>query len=287
MFDFSIEHHISQHLTLNNIYIFIFITNSSILLSSKENKIRKDLKQEMKYYLDQLCIEVTRKCNMSCAHCLRGEAQKIDIDTKYIDNLLQDVSGICNITFTGGEPSLNISAIEYTLQKCQELDIPVASFYIVTNGKSNILPLVTACLKWYAYCDDYEDMCGLALSKDMFHDEIDADNERILRGLSFFREDKFTNFDNVKIINQGRAEELGGFFKVNEEDRHEKFSFEDYDDDECRIESLIYLSANGDVKTDCDIAYENDEYTIGNVERDSLRYIIEIQKIEKTGVLPV
>ena len=240
----------------------------------------------MKYYLDSLVIEVTRKCNMACAHCLRGESQSIDIDTKYIDVLLNNVSGICNVTFSGGEPSLNVPAIEYVLERCKALQIPVGSFYVVTNGKADPTPLAIACLKWYAYCDDKEDgMCGLTMSKDMFHDYVNQDHEDLLRGLSFFNEDKFTDFNKVKIINEGRAEELGGFAKVDQASRHGDFCYEDWQD-ECRIESLIYLSANGDVKTDCDVAYDNDDYTIGNLRDSSLSYILEMQKIEKEGVLP-
>ena len=55
----------------------------------------------MKYYIENLCVEVTRKCNMKCAHCLRGDAQNMDINTCYIDTLLENVSGIGSITFTG------------------------------------------------------------------------------------------------------------------------------------------------------------------------------------------
>lgn len=29
-------------------------------------------------------IEVTRRCNMCCAHCLRGDAENIDIQEKYM-----------------------------------------------------------------------------------------------------------------------------------------------------------------------------------------------------------
>ena len=169
----------------------------------------------MHYYIDNLVIGCTNRCNMNCAHCLRGESQNIDIDFAHIDNLLENVAGIGNITFSGGEPSLNIPAIEYTLEVCQKRNISVGSFYVVTNGKANILPLAIACLKWYAYCDCDEDMCGLALSKDMFHEDIPRENENILKGLSFFRRDKYTDFNKVKIINTGRAEHLDGFDKMS------------------------------------------------------------------------
>ena len=241
----------------------------------------------MKYYIDNLVIEVTRKCNMNCAHCLRGDAQNIDIDTAYIDRLLENVEGIGNITFSGGEPSLNIHAIEYTLLACQERHISVGSFYVVTNGKTNALPLAIACLKWYAYCDCAEDMCGLALSKDMFHDEVQRENENILKGLSFFRHDKYTDFNKVKIINTGRAELLGGYDKMDVEFHDEKFSYFGDDESGYTIESMIYLSANGEIRTNCDSAYDDDNYTIGDLRRDSFDYVVNCQMVELLDVLPI
>lgn len=236
-----------------------------------------------KYYLNELAVEVTRRCNMSCAHCLRGEAQNCDINHKYIDALLEDISGIGSVTFTGGEPSLNVDAIEYMLQQCQEREIPVGSFYVVTNGKANTMALAMACLKWYAYCDDDDEICGLALSQDMFHDSVDVDNIRILKGLKFFREgDKRTDFNFVTLINEGRAQDLGGFRKISEDSRHSEFSFEEWQD-EMYIETMIYLSANGDIKTDCDVAYENDDYTIGSVADQSLCDILDQQIYDFTG----
>lgn len=84
--------------------------------------------------LDTLIIEVTRKCNMQCDHCLRGEAQRSNIDHSYITSLLENVSYISSLTFSGGEPSLNVKAIQFTLQELVRLNIPVNNFYIVTNG---------------------------------------------------------------------------------------------------------------------------------------------------------
>lgn len=242
----------------------------------------------MKYYIDNLCIEVTRKCNMNCAHCLRGESQKMDIDTRHIDKLLENVKSIGNITFTGGEPSLNVQAIEYTLQRCQELDIDVFSFYVVTNGKANMLPLAMACLKWYAYCSYAgDDMCGIALSKDMFHDDVDFGNEYILRGLSFFREDKITDFDRVKLINSGRAEELGGFDKIDVYSHDEQFSYWGDEETGYTIESMVYLSANGEIRSNCDSAYDDDSFTVGNLNQESLDYIFKRQMVAQMEALPI
>jgi len=62
---------------------------------------------------DNLVLEVTRKCNMNCAHCLRGNAEDKDISFDLIDILLDNIDSINMITFTGGEPSLNVKALKY------------------------------------------------------------------------------------------------------------------------------------------------------------------------------
>ena len=211
---------------------------------------------------------------MSCRHCLRGEAQNVDIDLSYILKFLEDVSGVGSITFSGGEPSLNVQAMEYTLGVCKIKKIPVASFYVVTNGKSNALQLVTSCLHWYAYCDD-DEVCGLALSTDPFHEKISRENEKILRGASFFCADKFQP-DFRFLIDEGRAKNMDGYRKISPGVGNEKLSFES-DGESIIVESMVYLSANGDVKTNCDVSYDNLDYCIGNVRESSLDGILRAQ----------
>ena len=62
-----------------------------------------------------LILEVTRRCNMCCAHCLRGEAENIDMQKETIDKVLDLVDKIECVTFSGGEPSLNLPLIQYFL----------------------------------------------------------------------------------------------------------------------------------------------------------------------------
>ena len=45
-------------------------------------KGRTPMKNRKPVELNSMAIEVTRRCNMACPHCLRGEAQGINIDTK-------------------------------------------------------------------------------------------------------------------------------------------------------------------------------------------------------------
>ena len=228
-----------------------------------------------------MAIEVTRRCNMKCPHCLRGDAQNIDMDHNHIDKILRDVDFIDTITFTGGEPTLNLDAIRYTLEVCKKRNIRVGSFYIVTNGKGStrtILDFATLCLEWYAYC--LEDIAyasdltsGIALSRDIFHEPIPAVNEAILRGLSIFRKDKFNDFENGTVINEGRAQELHW---KKRDSFNDELRVEEWDDYLC-VDGMIYLSVDGDIKTNCDIAFNNSDYTIGNLNDSSLVDIILAQ----------
>lgn len=84
--------------------------------------------------LYNLVVEITRKCNMKCDHCLRGPAQRVNLSREHIGAMLQDVSSINMLTITGGEPSLNAEGINYLVDVLIWRSIYVGSFYIVTNG---------------------------------------------------------------------------------------------------------------------------------------------------------
>lgn len=43
-----------------------------------------------KYVFEGLTIELTRRCNMACRHCLRGDAQNRTISTEIIDKIIAD-----------------------------------------------------------------------------------------------------------------------------------------------------------------------------------------------------
>lgn len=87
-----------------------------------------------KITLENLAIELTRRCNMSCPHCMRGDAQNIDIDRSYIDALLEQTELIGQLFFAGGEPMLNLETMEYVADKLCENGIPLLGVDIITNG---------------------------------------------------------------------------------------------------------------------------------------------------------
>lgn len=216
--------------------------------------------------LDTVIIEVTRRCNMACAHCMRGDAENCDIDTKYIDALLSKVEYINNITFTGGEPSLVPELIQYTIDKAKELNVGFGSFYIATNGKNVPDAFIMAVMKLYIYCDEKE-MCQLAISNDGYH--TDEDNNKTLEEnylkLSVFRftekrEENNGDYYNDLVLPEGRGWDYGS--------GKEKtiYGFDNIESD--NISGMIYLNVNGNILPDCDMSYESQEnplLIIGNI----------------------
>ena len=92
------------------------------------------MSEKRKLTFDSLCIEVTRRCNMICPHCYRGNQQNVDIDTAYIDELFANVDIIHSLRITGGEPTLCVDKLEYIIDKLYEYKIPIFDFHLYTNG---------------------------------------------------------------------------------------------------------------------------------------------------------
>lgn len=225
------------------------------------------------YAANSVFIEVTRRCNMCCAHCLRGDAESIDIQEKYIDAFLDSFEKgayISSLTFTGGEISLNIPAIRYTLKAVKERGIAVGSFYMVTNGKTvdKMADLAMASLEWWTYCDEKDDdMCSLCISSDNFHEAIPYESKSILSGLKYNRDDKVTDFHRAYLLNEGRAKNLDSNVYKKREPYVDKLEYEfnktggiDFYSGE------MYLNAIGDIVSGCDWSYKSQKkYRFGNV----------------------
>lgn len=224
-------------------------------------------------YIHDLVLEVTRRCNMSCEHCMRGDAENLDMTENIIDTVLAQADQIDTVTFSGGEPSLNLPIIRYFFQKARELGKEPSAFYLVTNGKNRELQLELATL----LLDEYDriecpDMCGVSLSIDRFHNT--DEQSTIIKGLAFYRDDKDRSQEESDFWVQyaGRAED-NGIGRINDW-RPSRYELEvDVEDGTMSVE-MVYVSANGNLHYDCDLDYRTiDESTAGHVSnlREMLR----------------
>ena len=204
--------------------------------------------------INNLIVEVTRKCNMECNHCLRGNAQNINIKHEYIKNFLlnNNIDYVSSVTFTGGEPTLNPDAIKYFLEFCKHHKISIGSFYMVLNGAEAIKKeFVMLLMELYLYCD-YDDLTTVEVSNDLYHlaEGQDTLNYELLKCLSFFKEKGDLNY--MHVIAEGRGVELCELNGTIDNARIIKpktyNTFEDLEE--------IYLNAKGDILTNCNISYK-------------------------------
>ncbi len=210
-------------------------------------------------YISQLMLEVTRRCNFECGHCMRGDSEDKDMPEKVVDKILEPIKDIGCLSFTGGEPFLNLSLLEYTLNKIKEEGITVDYFYIATNGTQVNVNVLKFICDLYSYCDSKEE-CSIRLSNSQFHDwfteDTDADNINMLNLLKLVYEDD-GEIKDERMLNRGKAFHNGLAGKNLHSAKSEKAIIPENLTKEYIQNSgnLIYISVAGDVFIDCDLSY--------------------------------
>lgn len=227
---------------------------------------------EDKIHIYSLVIEITRRCNMTCEHCLRGPRESLNMNVQYIDTLFSKLGYIDTITFTGGEPSLVPEIIDQIIDTANYHDIEIGNFYIATNAKNIPDAFLLSLVKLHTYCTNNE-MSQVVWSNDYFHENSDEGIDK----LSVFRfaSPKYSQdakFSEDYIIPEGNALEWG---------EGKKLGKEIFEIEEDRIsEGTIYLNCEGNIIGGCDWSYETQrkpEHFICTVKDFSL------EKVEAFG----
>jgi hypothetical protein len=235
--------------------------------------LKKILLKFEKVGIDRAVIELTRWCNMECAHCLRGERERLRIQKKYIDAFLDHVSYITMLTFTGGEPTLAIDLIEYTYEACIKRGIPVHNVWVTTNGKKKSGKFLDVMTKWIEYSKEFDgSLSGVSLSTDQFHDNLPEENYWFYRDYQYFEESKDIGFMKATIP-EGRAAWNGLSTNDFRYTCDEVPNLQFFDEDLAVMDGLIYLNAKGDILFGCDYSFDNQDcYSRFNIE-DPLGFV--------------
>ena len=207
-------------------------------------------------HIPQLMIEVTRRCQLECEHCLRGDSQPIEINNNFIHELLTeyDIDSIGTIIFTGGEPFLNPAAIAYTISVLKFNEIEVFDFYIATNGMlfetSN--PITKMCMitimdLWLLCCDN--EISRIDISRTKFHDNDITDNN--LLNIFSFTESRGEEMTMGHIIAEGRGADITTC--LSPQMRENEFS------DQYPEDLMVYLNARGLLVWNCDLSYKHQD----------------------------
>lgn len=246
----------------------------------------------MKYSIDHLVIEVTRRCNMYCDHCLRGDAQNIDLDLSHVRELFKHVGQIRTLTLTGGEPSLVPHIIEDIVKEAEAAQVSIDRFYMVTNAKQVTPEFLKSVLSLYLYCDSIDDEAGsvLDISNDGHHEDVEPDNVKMLMAFRFtgkksskdgVRFDQYDGRNKPTILMEGRGRAYEG--------RNVSTSCFLLEDDDTINEAEFYMNVNGDVLGECNLSYESqDKLKIANVHDEDFDPMQAAQKwndlLEPNGI---
>lgn len=239
-------------------------------------------------YIDNLVIEVTRFCNMNCPHCLRGTRQRKKFNTSLLNNIFDDVEYVSVLTFTGGEPLTQVNTIIEIFDYLEQHHIQLGAFYIVSNGTIYSKKLMDTLKYFYDHYVDEKDICAFEISQDQYHYE----NNLRLRNIWKYDELReyygyeFIHLENRKkifsLIIEGNAKENGYSGRVSQFPN----GFPMETDLENYYDMQIYVSANGNVISNCDLSFENiDKHSFGNVKNETLKSIVERNTKEKVDAI--
>ena len=221
--------------------------------------------------LSYLIVEGTRKCNMKCAHCLRGNAQRVNMDNSVANIVTRQVDSIYSITFTGGEPSLNSEIIRNFQYGFMFNDCSISNFWVTTNARFYKSDFAEALENLYSLCDE-KDMCRLTISGDQYHFNQSRKAFDEYSQLVFFSDERMQPIDDWNLVNEGMAKK--NQFGTKDIVPSKKISSYSIYGDDLYIDDMVYINALGDVLLNCDLSYRSQKKsTIGNIFNESLKDI--------------
>ena len=243
--------------------------------------------REMEYkriILDQAALEITRRCNLKCRHCLRGEAQNKDMDELLIHNFFKQVGSINSLTLTGGEPSLCPHLVKQVVDSCKYHKVEVSNFYVATNGvvHAHYDDFMVQLVRLWCMCIDNE-ISTVHISNDTYHEDAATANPvnfkhhplRALRFCDCTEEKPNRVFSRPMIIKQGRASKIPRA-RPPTPDYIQRPEDCDY------LEGLVYVNVAGDLIEGCDWSYKSQyRHQFGNLYKTSLHKAIETIVLKK------
>ena len=239
---------------------------------------------------------MTRRCNLKCKFCAKGEPQDLDISKLIIDKTLDEMQGVFinSLRVSGGEPLLVPELIEYLLDKIIEKHILINDIVIFTNGLCTDLQLCESICKIIRYqrqiepeisdskklCSGFSEYVYGGLSKFKFSIIISdvGRNPLLFKDIENTRKffDRNINSEDFRISKQsytmknlgclaleGRAKDNINELLVNnvslDEIRtinHNYYFLLDLKDDRRLITKTLSVSANGNVFPGCLMSYD-------------------------------
>ncbi len=234
--------------------------------------------------IDQLLLCLTRRCNMACRHCLRGDAQCKDMSETIIRQTFKGLTDcqINTLFLTGGEITIIPTATlkrQLTLISsiCNEQRISIGSIGFVSNGKK-VTQKFTDLIVQFALDLNISGFY-IGISETQYHDTDRFDDRYMLHALGH-RLRQALRLDNEEeasvdvrgelrdssIIIEGRAhEDLQYAIQLDRYNRtFDKLCDSNYitlnqREDKFELDGEVYVGATGNITFNCDFSYESEE----------------------------
>lgn len=247
-----------------------------------------------KYTICTASIELTRRCNLACYHCMKGDAEDLDIDARYIDAFMSQVGLIYCLALSGGEVTLCPDLIRYTFESARRHKVRIKRLIVTTNG----IYKNPEFLKVFEEFSDYTEIPELnriLISNDRFHTAVSGLTEEDYQDRKKFFENggknivEFQDCCNWKIFNLKRSGKIEKFpeydknwdryrnkvmaYKMADEFPKLKKQIRGYGKHLCKLE----LTATGHILPDDIISYtdeDTDTYYNGTI-LDTIPQIIK------------
>ena len=238
-----------------------------------------------KLRIQNLALIVTEKCNLNCAHCLRGGCSDKVMSDNVITATLDQFEFIGNLTICGGEPTLALDRVERILNYIAENKIFVGNVSFTINGtiySDEFLRLLDYIEPYLEFDKSSLSPAYFGISLDKFHyDEVCRLNmkEEWIENINKYTESKhFYDFRKIerKLFREGNAVNLDSNLTVPLRPMpifisyYKKGLFNipkfDMNGGKCFIGPLITINVDG-IVTECDASLEHQRtiYNYGNI----------------------
>jgi|SaaInlLV_10m_DNA_2_1039722.scaffolds.fasta_scaffold15292_2 hypothetical protein len=208
-------------------------------------------------------VEITRKCNLQCSHCCRGNAQNKNLDIQKLDSFLRHVDYISTLTIGGGEPSLALDTLEKLRWMFNYNRTKVGNIFVVTNGKYRTVALAEWYYDFYINVANENEVSSFGFSFDQWHNwemtgtdhrkrhfwEVSDLFEQYGIGEPVKHSDEKWSYDSL--IAQGRSKYNG-----NRTIGPEILQIKSYSDIDEVSEGEIYFTHDGQIYSNCNLSYE-------------------------------
>ena len=166
-------------------------------------------------------LQLTRRCQCKCRHCFRGDAENKDMTPDVIDDFLKQTEMIGLLHIAGGEPTLNLDAMEYFLKALYRNGVPLMKLDIETNGydiSERFVDLIKQYAEMIQICHsmdlkqpEIKDVVTVAISNDKYHVEEGCNPEKAyeyyIKALDGYA-NVFYQKDGFMPVGVGRAKKL-------------------------------------------------------------------------------